>query len=444
MTARSLDSLNAEVSRLEKDLREKRIAEAQRRIAELNREIEEAEQPVEVDVETAVENDVETAVENDVETETGPDEPTESASCDESGSGRSPGALARFVPKRRRTLVAAVVAAVLVAGSVCTVLLWPSSGLPNGVAFSVGGHNVTADELNAEIQTLGALYGIQAPTDKTKLDAFERTSAKAYAVSLIIDKAAESRNIVIADKKAQDVLSRYIAQQFGNSADATSQFVTALGQVGTNQDAVLTEIKRQLALEALLDSVTADVKVTAADVADYFAKNRASLATPQRRSIHNIVVSTESAAAQLKRQLDQGGSFTALAKQYSLDASTRASGGDLGTVAAADLEPAYAKQAFAAKTGATFGPVQTQYGWNVGQVTAVVPPAPAVFDRIKTELEQQLLVQAKLASWRAWLERQIRAAHVRYAADYRPADPNAAPTSQFGPTGGGASGGSGR
>ncbi len=74
-----------------------------------------------------------------------------------------------------------------------------------------------------------------------------------------------------------------------------------------------------------------------------------------------------------------------------------------------------------------FGPVQTQYGWNVGKVIQITPPAPAVFDTVKDNLRQQLQLERQLDTWRGWLAGVIRKAHVRYADAYRPADPDSPP-----------------
>ncbi len=83
--------------------------------------------------------------------------------------------------------------------------------------------------------------------------------------------------------------------------------------------------------------------------------------------------------------------------------------------------------AFAAPVGGVFGPVQTQYGWNVGKVIQILPPAPAVFDQIKDDLRQQLQLDRQLTIWRDWMAGAIRKAHVRYADGYRPADPDSPP-----------------
>lgn len=301
--------------------------------------------------------------------------------------------------------------------------------LPDGVVFAYDGQTETVEQLQDRIQTLKALYGVQPPDaqDTAKSDAFRRDTAKAVAVGVVLDHAARDRGIVIADKAARDVLTRFISQQIGEGPDARSKFVQALGTTGTSEDAVLDEIRRQLAVSQLFDSVTRGSSVGDVEVTDAFAKRKAQLDTPERRQLSNIVVKTKEDADRVLTDLKAGTPFETLVAQRSLDGATRDKGGDLGQVTAAQLEDGYAEAAFATPAGGLFGPVQTAHGWNVGRVRQALPPQPAVFDQVKDRLKQQLTLEKALATWRGWIGAQLAGANVQYADAYRPADPAVPP-----------------
>ncbi|MDT7726574.1 MAG: peptidyl-prolyl cis-trans isomerase [Actinomycetota bacterium] len=304
-----------------------------------------------------------------------------------------------------------------------------SDELPEDAAFQYGDQVVTVAQLQDRIQTLTALYGVQPPDpqDTGKLEAFRRDTAKAVAVSLVLDKSARENNIVIADKAARDVLTKFVSQQIGEGPEARTKFVQALGTSGTSEDAVLDEIKRQLSVSQLFDSITKGTSVTDAEVTEAFGKRKAQLDTPELRKIANIVVKTKETADQALTELRNGTAFETVVAQRSLDGATRDKGGDLGEVGAAQLEDDYARMAFATQPGAVFGPVQTQYGWNIGKVGQVLPPQPAAFEQVKDKLKQQLELEKALEKWRGWLGEQLKGAGVRYADTYRPADPDAPP-----------------
>jgi peptidyl-prolyl cis-trans isomerase C len=154
-----------------------------------------------------------------------------------------------------------------------------------------------------------------------------------------------------------------------------------------------------------------------------FRERKDELATPERRRVRNIVVATCQEATRVRRQLDAGADVARLARRVSIDAATRAEGGDLGAVARQDLVPAVGTSVFDAARGDSYGPVQGPQGWNVGVVTEVLPHMPATLDRVADELRATLEAEESQRRWSAWLEDRLRAAEIEYADAYRPEDP---------------------
>lgn len=297
--------------------------------------------------------------------------------------------------------------------------------LPAGAVFRVGDTTVTEQQLDQRVTLLRAMYLVQPPTDPTGLDNFRRDSAKAMAVSQVLEDAEKARNIVIADKTANDELTKLLEKQYPQGRDA---FMARMAAVGVPEQEIVGEVRRQLANNQLFDQVTKDVPApTDQEVAQAYQQRHAEMVIPEQRHLRNMVFRTEDQAKQARAQLDGGADFAALARQVSVDGSTKDSGGDLGTVIRDRLEPAYGDAAYAAAPNALFGPVQTPEGWNVGQVLGVTPPVPLSLDQVKPQLQAWLLRQRKIAEFNRWLGDQIRTAHVRYADAYRPADPDAAP-----------------
>jgi peptidyl-prolyl cis-trans isomerase C len=328
----------------------------------------------------------------------------------------------RLVPRTRvARLVAIAVVALLLVGAGGAFAWWRLTALPADAALRVGDTVVTVDQLDARMQTLQALYGVTPPTDPAALDTFRRNAAKSVALSTVLDQQAAVQGIVIADKKARDALDRYVATQFG--AGGHDAFVKALGVVGTSEAAVLAEVTRQLALAALMDKVIGTVTVSDADLHTAFDQRRDQLGQPEQRTLRHIVVGTAAQADAVLAQLRSGTPFEKVAAQQSQDASTRDSGGVLGTLSRAQLEPAFGDAAFAAAPGQPFGPVQTDKGFYVGRVDKVVAAKPAVFDQVEQQLRQTLQTEQALARWRGWLGDRLADADVQYADDYRPADP---------------------
>jgi peptidyl-prolyl cis-trans isomerase C len=298
--------------------------------------------------------------------------------------------------------------------------------LPEGVALRVGHTEVSEQELRQRMDAFDALYGIRAPKDGPARDSFIRESAKAVAVSIVIDQAAKQRGIVISDGAAQDAVNQLIAQKFG--AGGRDGFVTLLGEVGASMRNVLDEIKRQQSFNQLVGQVTGGVpEPTEADARAVYDGHRAAMVLPSQRRLSNIVVGTEADAQMALQRIRSGTDFGALAKSLSLDQATRYTGGDLGYVTRDQLEDPYAQAAFAAPAGALFGPVRTKSGWNVGRVVEVRPEVPLAFEQVQEQLRDELRGERQTAAWNDWLGQRLRDADLTYADRYRPADPTGVP-----------------
>ncbi|WP_131770086.1 peptidyl-prolyl cis-trans isomerase [Candidatus Protofrankia californiensis] len=332
-----------------------------------------------------------------------------------------------LLPASKRWRVASLAALVAIVVGVASVLTvgWLTS-LPGGLALRVADTDVTEQQVSYRMDVLKALYGVQPPGDEKKKDAFRRDSAKAVAMSIVLDNETRSRNIIISDKSARDTLTEIINKQLGGDRQS---FIDLLRQYGASEQDVIDEIKRQQSVDRLFQQVGSGAasQVTDDDVRKYYVDHKATMVTPERRSIQNIVVTDEDQAKKVFEEARSGSDFSALVKQYSVDESTKSSDGKLGLVEKSQLEDTYANQAFSVPVDAVFGPVKTSHGWNVGRVLEVNLATPLEFEQIKDQMSQQLRWEKATETWRKWLGDAIKNAHVKYADNYRPSDPDAPP-----------------
>ncbi|HEY2223822.1 peptidylprolyl isomerase [Actinomycetospora sp.] len=334
----------------------------------------------------------------------------------------------------RRTLVGLIVALVTLVSALAVPTLmglFPSvysPPLPADAAFAVKNRVVTVDEYGKRLKTIEALYGAQAPTDPAGADRFRRDTAKAMSVADVMENAEADRNIVIPDTKVRQQLTDMITAQYGPGPDGYQKFTAGLAAVGSSEPDVLDEIRQQYASAELIKQITDPVQVADSELPAEFPKYAARLGTPEQRRLSNIVVPSQDQANDILAQLKGGAPFADLARTQSLDAATKAAGGDFGQNVTADkLQAPYAQAAFAAPKGQPFGPVQTSQGWNVGLVTDVIPGKPADFAQSQIPLKQAVTTDRKIAAWSSWLENELQSENVRFADPYRPADPDGAP-----------------
>ncbi|BBP42792.1 peptidylprolyl isomerase [Thiosulfativibrio zosterae] len=82
----------------------------------------------------------------------------------------------------------------------------------------------------------------------------------------------------------------------------------------------------------------------------------------------HILVDTEEQCLDLKAQIEAGADFGDIAKAHSNCPSGR-SGGDLGQFGPGMMVPEFDKVCFSAEIGSVEGPVKTQFGYHLVQVT---------------------------------------------------------------------------
>ncbi|MCF6207868.1 MAG: peptidylprolyl isomerase [Ghiorsea sp.] len=88
-----------------------------------------------------------------------------------------------------------------------------------------------------------------------------------------------------------------------------------------------------------------------------------------RASARHLLVSTEEKCLEVKAEIEGGLDFGEAAKKYS-SCPSKAQGGDLGEFGPGQMVPEFDKVVFSADIGSIEGPVQTQFGYHLLEVTA--------------------------------------------------------------------------
>ena len=195
-----------------------------------------------------------------------------------------------------------------------------------------------------------------------------------------IEGEAEERGIKVTDAEVKKSFDEQKKQSFPKDADF-EKFLKDSGQTEA-------DIMRRVELDLLSTKIRDEVvkgkdKVTDAQVKDFYDKNKERFAQPERRDLRIVLTKTKAKADQARAALASGESWKTVAKQYSVDDASKSQGGKLAAQAEGTLEKALDNAAFKAKKGELTGPIKTQFGYYVFEVTKI------------SEASQQTLVQAK-------------------------------------------------
>jgi len=85
-------------------------------------------------------------------------------------------------------------------------------------------------------------------------------------------------------------------------------------------------------------------------------------------SARHILVADEDACNELKTQIKSGADFADIAKEHS-QCPSGGRGGDLGQFSPGQMVPEFDQVVFSADLGAVHGPVKTQFGYHLIEIT---------------------------------------------------------------------------
>ena len=88
-----------------------------------------------------------------------------------------------------------------------------------------------------------------------------------------------------------------------------------------------------------------------------------------KASARHILVETEGVCNDLKQKIQEGADFGELAKEHSQCPSGQ-SGGELGEFGPGQMVPEFDAVVFNEEVGVTHGPIKTQFGYHLVEVTS--------------------------------------------------------------------------
>lgn len=88
-----------------------------------------------------------------------------------------------------------------------------------------------------------------------------------------------------------------------------------------------------------------------------------------KASARHILVDSEQQCLDLKKQIDEGSDFTEIARQHSKCPSGQ-QGGALGEFSPGQMVREFDDVVFNKEVGVTHGPVRTQFGYHLVEITA--------------------------------------------------------------------------
>jgi len=139
-----------------------------------------------------------------------------------------------------------------------------------------------------------------------------------------------------------------------------------------------------------------EITVPEAELRAYYQENRDQFARPEQVRARHVLVRTgeksveeaRAVVAEARRRIEGGEDFGAVARELSEDPGSAARGGDLGWFGRGQMVAPFEEAAFSAAQGELVGPVESDFGVHLLEVTGRRPSGQAPFEEVRGQIEQ--------------------------------------------------------
>jgi len=339
--------------------------------------------------------------------------------------------LQALICMRTRRLILSLVLALVAATTLVACGSAKQKAVPAGAIAVVGDQTVTLAQFDSLMAQAQAQYKAAQKTNPSA-PSFPAVGSKSYqdlkdkAIAYLVRRSAivqqaTKMGIKVSDAQVNANLAQVVAKQFGGSQ---TKFQAELVKEHLTEQQLKERIRDNLVDQAAYAALVKNVAVSQSDIKDYYNAHKSSYEIGASRPVSHILVKTKAKADSIYQQLQAGGNFANLAKKYSIDTGTKASGGKLGVMEQKKLVKSFADVLFGnLQTGTFSKPVKTSFGWHI-----ILPTGPIVKAHLQSlkdvtaTISQTLLApkQNKVVSdWVAKADK-FAADNTAYAANYKP------------------------
>lgn len=183
-------------------------------------------------------------------------------------------------------------------------------------------------------------------------------------------------------------------QTFPKEADY-KKFLVSTGQ---SEADLMKLVKNQMIQEKIREKVGKASAPTAKEIEAAYNKNKKQYAQPASRDLLVVFNSKKGKIDAAFAALKGGDDFKTVAKKYSQDSASKGQGGKFPGVTKGQFEPSLDKAVFAATKGELVGPIKTQFGYYVVEVTKIQKPKMKSLQEATPEIKQSLVSEKQQKS----------------------------------------------
>jgi foldase protein PrsA len=303
------------------------------------------------------------------------------------------------------------------------------SGIPGDSVATVAGNPITTQAFNHWMFVLAKTQAAQAPGEpvivpndppnftkciaqvKAEIPSLAKTADKTLKADcgrVFTSLSSEVMNYLItsywyqaeAHKLGIKVTNAQVEKTLEQAKKAQFSTATQFDTFLSSSGQTVADVTYRIRVEQLYAKLLArhPSKVTAAAIAAYYNDHKSQFGTAETRNVRIVLAQSLAKANEAKTALQSGQSWTAVAKKYSIDPTTKNNGGLLDGVTKNGQDAALTAAAFSAPVNKLVGPVKGQFGYYVVDVLKVNPATQRSLAQSSALIKQTLTSQLQTSS----------------------------------------------
>lgn len=202
---------------------------------------------------------------------------------------------------------------------------------------------------------------------------------------------AEDRGIEVTDKDVQEYFQQAKSQAFKTDKEY-KEFLKTSGQ---SEKEILTLLRGNLIQQKVQQEAMTSPTPSTSQVKAEYEKNKDQYATPASRDFYIVSNSNKAKVDAAKAALASGDSWKDVAKRFSEDPASKENGGKMTGFTKGSQPGELDKAVFEAKKGQVVGPIKSQYGYYLIEVTSITEGKQQSLEQAKTQIQSTLQQQGQ-------------------------------------------------
>ncbi|HXV12152.1 MAG TPA: SurA N-terminal domain-containing protein, partial [Burkholderiales bacterium] len=242
---------------------------------------------------------------------------------------------------------------------------------------------------------------------RVRQDVMLSQQREGYFGSSFVSKTVLDRLLDLAEQKREVSRHRIDPERFAGEVQIGPDAVKQYYESNPGQFQIPERVKVDYVLLSA-ESLATQMQLEPGEAQRAFEARRSQFQVPEARQASHILIAADGSAGAEARQKAQAQAddiyqqlvakperFAELAKKYSNDPGSAATGGDLGLISRGGMKdvPEFEAALFNLKEGEISPPVATKHGFHIIRLTKLQPAQGKTFEQVREEIERDLKKQ---------------------------------------------------